>query len=97
MSLSPRQKFAWVLIVFVVVGIAIGVFEAETDIYELKWVFFAWIGIGSVCLMQIRCPNCATPVVYQGKLGRISIYAGFVRRKCQNCGYDLTTLVDEGR
>lgn len=90
MSLSPRKKFAWGMVVFVIVGVAIGIFAAETQIHALKWVFFAWIGIGSICLMQIRCPNCTTPVVYQGKMGGISIYAGYVRKTCQNCGHDLT-------
>ena len=92
MSLSPQKKIAWGMVVFVVVGIGIAIVEGETHIDALKWVFFAWGGIGSICLMQIRCPNCETPVVYQGKLGGLSIYAGFVRRKCQNCGHDLTTV-----
>lgn len=92
MSLSPRQKFAWGMAIFVVVGLTIAVFAGEykEKAQTLMVVFFAWGGIGSLVLMQIRCPRCDRPVVYQGKLGKLSLYAGFVRRHCQNCGEDLS-------
>jgi uncharacterized membrane protein YhhN len=90
-SLSPRQKFAWGMVIFVAVGLAIAIAAGEyAGQSQVPMVmFFAWCGIGSLLLMQIRCPRCGTPVVYQGKLGKLSVYAGFVRRHCQNCGDDL--------
>ena len=92
MSLSPWQKFACVTAIFVSVGLAMGIIAGEFDIDTevLMVVFFSWVAVCSFALMQIRCPRCSTPVVYQGKLGKVSLYAGFVRRHCQNCGEDLS-------
>ena len=92
MSLSPRQRFAWGLAIFVIGGLTIAVIAGEFKEHSQAFMvaFFAWGGIGSFALMQIRCPRCGTPVVYQGKLGKLSLYAGFVRRNCQNCGEDLS-------
>jgi hypothetical protein len=80
------------MVIFVIVGLAIGITAGEFKDHSqvLMVAFFAWVAIGSLVLMQIRCPRCGTPVVYQGKLGKISLYAGFVRRQCQHCGEDLT-------
>jgi hypothetical protein len=90
MNTSPRKIFACGMVLFILVGIAIGIAAAEIKIYSLKWIFLAWIVIGSFCLLKIRCPKCKTPVAYQGRLGKMSIYAGFVRKTCLNCGHDLT-------
>jgi len=92
MRLSPRQMFALGLLIFIAIGLAIGVVAAWFKQHSpvLMIIFFAWVAIGSVALMQIRCPRCGTPIAYQGKLGRLSLYAGFARRHCQNCGEDLT-------
>jgi ribosomal protein S27AE len=94
MKISPRAKFIYGAIIFIVIGLAIGVMAAVTHARVMSSIFimfFAWIFIGSWVLSQIRCPNCGTSVAYQGKLGGLSIYAGFVRSECQNCGHDLTT------
>ena len=92
MNLSPRQWFIGCMVIFVAVGLAVGITAGEFDDHSqvLMVVFFAWVAISSLVLMQIRCPRCGTPVVYQGKVGKLSLYAGFVRRQCQNCGEDLT-------
>lgn len=95
MNISPRAKFVYGTIVYVLVGLLTGVVAAETDsrvMSPLFICFFAWIIFGSWVLSKIRCPNCDTSVAYQGKLGGLSIYAGFVRSKCQNCGHDLTAI-----
>lgn len=90
MSLSPREKFAYAAAVFVAMGLFIVIALVEVQARSLAVLFFVWIAVGSLALMQIRCPRCKTPVVYQGELGKISIYAGLVRKHCQNCGEDLT-------
>lgn len=79
------------MVIFVIVGLAIAIAAGERADHSqgLMVGFFAWVGIGSLVLMRIRCPRCGTPVVYQGKLGKVSVYAGFVRQHCQNCGEDL--------
>jgi len=87
---SPRKKFVYAACTFIVVGLAIVVALVETQETALTIAFFAWIMGGAFLLTRIRCPNCDVPIVYQGKLGSISIYAGFARKKCQNCGEDLT-------
>ncbi len=95
MKLSPREKFIFAAMAFVLIGIAIVVILVETQSKALIVGFFAWIGIGSLLLTRIRCPNCGTSVAYQGKVGGLSIYAGFVRHSCQNCGHDLTARTNE--
>jgi hypothetical protein len=95
MKIAPRAKFVYATIVFIIVGLVIGGLLVETQASALAVCFFAWIIIGSWALSQIRCPSCDTSVAYQGKLGGLSIYAGLVRNKCQNCGHDLTTTDDE--
>lgn len=87
---SPRKKFVYAACAFILVGLAIIIALVETQQTALIVAFFVWIMGGSFLLMRIRCPNCGVPVAYQGKLGSISIYAGFVRSKCQNCDADLT-------
>jgi len=91
MNFSPRQKFIIAVFTFVAIGLGIGIAAGEAEeSFPLMAAFFIWIAVGSFGLMQIRCPRCDTPVVYQGKVGKFSIYAGFVRRNCQNCGESLT-------
>lgn len=91
MKLSTREKFIFAATAFILIGIAIVIVLFDTQSKLLAVGFFAWIGIGSFLLTQIRCPNCGAPVVYQGEVGRVAIYAGFVRHNCQKCGIDLTT------
>ena len=93
MNISPKSKFRCGALIFVSVGLAIGVIAAQTNAQVMSPIFilfFVWIVIGSWLLLRISCPNCGTSVLYQGRLGGLSMYAGFVRRKCQNCGHDLT-------
>lgn len=96
MKISPRQLFIYAAMIFVVVGLAIVVVLVETQAKTLIIGFFAWIAIGSFLLTRIRCPNCGTSVAYQGKVGKFSIYAGFVRHYCQSCGHDLTAAENTG-
>ena len=93
MKISPRAKFVYGMLIYILVGLAIGVVAAHINarVWDPIFIlFFAWGVICSLVLLQIRCPNCGTSVAHQGKMGGISFYAGFVRKTCQNCGYDLT-------
>jgi hypothetical protein len=42
-------------------------------------------------LKKITCPNCETPVTYEGEgaFSSIRIPSAFFRTKCANCGWDL--------
>lgn len=89
MKIPPRSKFVYTAIVFILIGLTIGGLLIETQKTILAVIFFVWIVVGSWALSSIRCPNCGTSVAFQGKVGGVSLYAGFVRRTCQNCGHDL--------
>ena len=61
-------------------------------IYVSSWFvvpFFSLIFFFRYIFGGIKCPNCGTPVTYQGAAFGFRISAGFVRRKCQECGWDL--------
>ena len=51
--------------------------------------FFAVVGCAPSFLNRILCPNCGTPVTYQGTIAGLRIRGGFIRKKCQQCGWDL--------
>jgi hypothetical protein len=51
--------------------------------------FFIVIGCAPFILNRIACPSCNTPVTYQGSIAGMAIQGGFIRKKCQRCGWDL--------
>jgi hypothetical protein len=88
-NLSVRTKF-WLVTAFVsAVGFAIGVSMVEFQSQELMPVFIAWIFVATFLMFRVKCPNCGTSVVYQGKFLGLPIFAGFVNQKCKVCGYDF--------
>lgn len=89
MKISPKSTFIYATLIITLVGLMIGIILVETQ--EKAWAiaFFVWLMIGSVALYKVRCPNCGTSLAFQGKIGGLSLYAGFARSKCQDCGYDL--------
>lgn len=54
--------------------------------------FFAVIGFSPILLNKTTCPNCGTPVTYQGSILGFRIRGGFIRRRCQQCGWDLRKI-----
>ena len=61
-------------------------------LYLWKWFlvpFFVLIFVIPFVLKRITCPNCGTPVTYQGTFAGMRVQGGFIRRKCQQCGWDL--------
>lgn len=57
--------------------------------------FFAFIYIPQFFLEKITCPKCGTPVTYQGSIFGKRIRGGFIRRFCQECGWDLNQNVHQ--
>jgi hypothetical protein len=89
-GISIRQKFWFTTVFVVVVGLAIGTILGELRSRWLELGVFGWLFIGTYLMARVKCSNCGTPVVYQGKIGSIPLVAGFVRKRCQKCDFDLT-------
>ncbi len=86
MTIYKRNLLTWVCIMFVELTLG------AMGIYLSKWCilpFFAGLFVVPHVLEKIVCPNCRTPVTYQGTLAAVRIEGGFIRRKCQQCGWDL--------
>ena len=65
-------------------------------LYLSNWFavpFLALVFAIPFVLKRIVCPKCGTPITYQGTYGGIRIKGGFIRRKCQQCGWDLDQRV----
>ena len=61
-------------------------------IYISDWFgfpFFLVILGAYFVVRKIVCPNCGTPILYQGSIWGMAVEAGFIRKKCQKCGWDL--------
>jgi len=86
MTAYKKNLLAWALIM--AVGVALGL----AAVYVTSWFlvpFFAVVVSVRFVLNRITCPNCGTPVTYQGEFRGIAIWGGFIRRHCQKCGFDL--------
>ena len=62
-------------------------------LYVSAWFsipFFSVVFGTYFALKRIVCPNCGVSVLYKGSLMGMTIEAGFIRKRCQKCGYDLT-------
>jgi hypothetical protein len=90
MKLSIQYKFFIRLFLCMLIGFFIGIFAVETQLKSLLLVFFGWAFMASYLVFRIKCPSCGKPVAYQGEVNGVSVYAGFCRNKCVNCGHDLT-------
>lgn len=86
MSTLRKNILAWLgIMVFGVLFIALA-------LYVSIWFaipFLAIVAGSNLVLQKIVCPNCGMPVTYQGESRGVGIFGGFIRRKCQNCGWDL--------
>lgn len=86
MTAYKKNLLAWAITMtagFVLIGAAL----------ELsQWFivpFLALIYVPQFFLEKIVCPKCGTPVTYQGTVLGKPIRGGFIRRLCQECGWDL--------
>jgi len=86
--MTAYKKNLWTWACIMVVELSLG-FAA---LYISNWFvvpFFMVIYTIRFVLERIVCPNCGTSVTYQGILFGKEIRGGFIRRKCQKCGWDL--------
>lgn len=87
--MSAYKKFvqAWIFIMSMALGFgALGLYLSP---WFLAPFFATVLFVPRVLLKGIVCPNCGTPVTYQGSLGPFKISGGFVHQRCRNCGWDL--------
>ena len=91
MNISPRAKFR-----LVTLGMIMGALFVSpkmvglSDEYE-GILFSGWLLVGSIAMLLTRCPQCGSPLVFQGKVAGIPIIAGFANKRCKKCGHDLTS------
>ena len=72
----------------------LGLLSILAALYLSNWflVLFALVVCtGHIFLKKITCPNCETPITYEGDgiLFGVRIPTDFFRKKCANCGWDL--------
>lgn len=56
----------------------------------LLWLFLLWPFVCSLLLYRVRCPECDTPLGFQGRLLGVPMYAAWTYHNCRSCGCDLT-------
>ena len=86
MTAYKKNLVAWVVIM--TIGISLGC----AGLYVSQWFivpFFLFIYVPNFFLEKITCPKCGTPVTYQGTFFGKRIRGGFIRKNCQECGWDL--------
>ena len=88
--MSPRQRFFLVMFLVIAIGFSIGIVMGETQSIWAIAAFLLVPFVGTFVLYKIRYPVCGTSLSYKGKIGGLSLYAGYANRKCQKCGHDLT-------
>jgi ribosomal protein S27E len=83
-----------------VIIMAVAMVLITLGIYVSNWfalLVFALVFALPHFLRKITCPNCGTPVTFQGGIGSLSVEGGFIRTKCQACGWDLRKSIAEGK
>jgi hypothetical protein len=88
MTAYKRNLFAWACIMIV------GLTLIALSLYVSTWFlapFFGIVFFAQFVLKRIVCPKCGTPVTFQGKIAGVRIQGGLIRKKCQQCGWDLNT------
>ena len=86
MTTYQRNCLTWACIIAVELTIGLAA------MYLSNWFvipFFVGIAVVPFLLNRITCPKCGTRVTYQGKFFGFRINGGFIRKKCQECGWDL--------
>ena len=88
MTAFRQNQLTWACIM--VVELTIGMLA----LYVSTWFavpFLALVFVIPIALKGIVCPKCGTPVTYQGTFFGVQVSGGFIRKKCQQCGWDLNT------
>ncbi len=90
MPSSPLTKFYVAIAAVLLVGFAI-IFAWQLSGRDwVAYLIFGWVFVGTWILGQVKCPQCEAPVAYGGNFGRLHILTALGRRKCNECGRDLT-------
>jgi hypothetical protein len=89
MSAYNKGLVAWALIM--AIALALGVAAMEVSSWFIV-PFLIFIYIPQFFLNRITCPNCGTPITYKATAFGVQSTGGFLRSKCQACGWDLTKL-----
>ncbi len=86
MTAYKKNLLAWACIM------GIGLSSILAALYISNWFIEPFIAVicgAQFVVERITCPNCGTPVTYQGSIGGFRVRGGFIRSKCQQCGWDL--------
>ena len=86
MTAYKKNLLAWACIM------ALGFASGLAALYTSNWFVVPFVAIiysAQFVVERITCPNCGTPVTYQGNIAGFRIRGGFFRKKCQQCGWDL--------
>jgi hypothetical protein len=92
-SAYARNIRAWLLIIAVAMTLIVAA------LYVSSWfsvLVFALVFALPHVLKRIVCPQCGTPVTYQGNINTLRVTGGFIRTKCQACGWDLRRTIEQG-
>ncbi len=86
MSAYTKNVLSWIVLM------AVGLSAIAASLYVSAWFLIVLAGVifgARFVLERIVCPQCGTPVTYQGTLAGMRVHGGFIRRQCQQCGRDL--------
>jgi len=93
--MSPRQKIAITLVIWLVADVGFIQFSASgsnlTGLAAVGGVIATMIC--GIITLSVRCRSCGKSVINNPLFGDprcIWVYGPFVPRKCSRCGYDLT-------
>jgi hypothetical protein len=86
MTAFRKNVFAWACIMGAIFLFGLGALYLS-EFFLVP--FFALILSAKFVLDRITCLNCGTSVTYQGTFAGVKVSGGFIRRRCQQCGWDL--------
>jgi hypothetical protein len=88
MTAYRRNQVVWTCIMMV--SLTMGLLA----LYVSTWFlvpFFGMVFVIPYVLAGIVCPKCGTAVTYQGTFFGVRVKGGFIRKQCQQCGWNLNT------
>ncbi len=89
MTAYKKNLAAWLAIMIS------GIFWIALALYVSNWFlvpFIATVFLSRLVLIRVTCPNCGTPLIYEGEgvYRRFRPPTAFFRKKCARCGWNLT-------
>ena len=86
MAPYTKNVLAWSAIM------SLGLAAILASLYVSNWFLLALAAVvygSQFVLKRITCPQCGTPVTYQGTVVGVAVHGGFIRKQCQACGWNL--------